>query len=280
MDFQHVKASDKAVPTVWFVVGDPLPLSPVDAALKQHLISVGVRVLLMRDAEFAVQKSTRLWPTVSAAVISGSCRDSFWTDAAVLGSHPASSSMATSRGPGPALPLLLLHRSSLVQLGLGRGPQWVRGGAVRLANASHPIAAGLRRGHVPIYEHPARILVVAESCAALVIAHTPVQPAGGQPAGGQPAVFAYESGAPLCNSVPAPARRAVLGLSPESFAGELSVQASGMLGSALLWLIGAPASELRILSRAMYSRAAARVDSPEALAEFRSYAQLRQARWQ
>ena len=226
--------------SIWLVVGEPLPLSHSDAVLRTHLAGLGARVLVVRDVEFAMQKSSRTWPGVGAAVISGSCRDDFLHGSASLAANP--------RGTGPALPLLLFHASSCVPLGLSRKPHWVRAGAVRLSDAAHHISTGIQRGYVPMYESPGQILV-ASVCGAHVIAHPPLSTSWGEGT-----VVTYEEGSQLCDGSVASARRVVFGIDPTAIAGELSIQATSMLSSALVWLTGASLVDTNVRQMLLLSR--------------------------
>ena len=132
---------------LWLVVGQTGPLSLSDSALLRQMRWLGAEVHTVRDAEFAVQPATRRWPGVHAAVISASVREGFLTG----------SPLAGGAGAGPSLPLVVLDGPAWVSLQLAGRHEAVFGGSVRLVSDGHALAAGLRRGFVPLYEKPGSI---------------------------------------------------------------------------------------------------------------------------
>ena len=132
---------------LWLVVGQTGPLSLSDSALLRQMRWLGAEVHTVRDAEFAVQPATRRWPGVHAAVISASVREGFLRGSPVAG----------GAGAGPSLPLVVLDGPAWVSLQLAGRHEAVFGGSVRLVRDGHALAAGLRRGFVPLYEKPGSI---------------------------------------------------------------------------------------------------------------------------
>ena len=121
------------------------------------------------------------------------------------------------RAAATPMPPVALGGANWAALGLGERVGWAHAGAVRLANASHPLAAGLARGYVPFFEKPSRVAVAAACAGARVVAHAPALP-------GRAAAFAYDAGAALCggggasaSASAAPARRAALGVGADAF---------------------------------------------------------------
>ena len=166
-----------AAPPLLLVVGDADRLTASDAALKSLLQRItNASVTVVGDAAFAWHSvgGGMLRTGASAAVVSATCR-----------------SGELQRAAATPMPLVALGGANWAALGLGERVGWAHAGAVRLANASHPLAAGLARGYVPFFEKPSRVAVAAACAGARVVAHAPALP-------GRAAAFAYDAGAALC----------------------------------------------------------------------------------
>ena len=189
---------------LWLVVGQTGPLSLSDSALLEQLSWLGAEVHTVRDAEFAVQPATRRWPGVHAAVISASVREGFLRGSPLV------------TGVGPSLPLVVLDGPAWLSLQLAGRHERVFGGSVQLLSDGHALAAGLRRGFVPLYEKPGRMAAALPCGGAQVVAS-----AGSASGLGSPAIlFGHEAGSALCGrGAVAPARRVALGIDAAGFAG-------------------------------------------------------------
>ena len=246
---------------LWLVVGQTGPLSLSDSALLQQMRWLGAEVHTVRDAEFAVQPATRRWPGVHAAVISASVREGFLRGSPLAG------------GVGPSLPLVVLDGPAWLSLQLAGRHERVFGGSVQLVSDGHALAAGLRRGFVPLYEKPGSMAAAVACGDAQVVARA----ASATGLASLASLFGHEVGSALCGRrAVAPARRVALGIGAAGFAGmgRATPQASRLLAAAVLWAAGAaePAGALG----ALQAHAAAVAGSEATLAEFEAYATARQ----
>jgi hypothetical protein len=255
-----------AAPPLLLVVGDADRLTASDAALKSLLQRItSASVTVVADAAFAWHSvgGGMLRTGASAAVISATCR-----------------SGELQRAAATPMPLVTLGGANWAALGLGERVGWAHAGAVRLANASHPLAAGLARGYVPFFEKPSRVAVAAACAGARVVAHAPALP-------GRAAAFAYDAGAALCGgggassaAAAAPARRAALGVGADAFdeasLRRASSQAVAMLYAAVLWASGVDGGARDRVMWALRDEAAAERTSAATRREFEEYARARE----
>ena len=190
--------------TLWLLAGgkEGAALFPSDLALLQHLRWLCASVRVLRSSETSA---------LSRAENGGGV-------VFVSASYSGESELLQRLADVP-LPLVALGPTSLA-LGLGGGIRPMRG-AVQLSTATHPLAAELARGLVPLTENPTlESMYAISTCGeAIVVAHAPlVRPADAAVA------FGYEAGTDLRCSGERRARRAqrrhaVLGLGASAFVG-------------------------------------------------------------
>ena len=247
----------------WLVVGNAQALAPADAALERLFSWLCTSAPVVTAAEFAVQPVARRWPRVALAVISGTCGDE-WQPRILSGG-------------GPTLPLLVLAaRGAWSALGLAEHSSWLGGtAALRLADEAHAVAAGFRRGHVPVYEGGSVRVLTSNPCAgAAVIAHvpSPLAPTG-RLEHQYSVIAAYEAESGVCGGARAAARRVSAGF--DSVAHE-STHATRILAAAGLWLSGASSSQCELVLARLEAWTTEMADSAETTRAIEEYARMRE----